>query len=107
MAIEEIFSGIWIPAALGVICAVYGIYMLITKDPYKIRRKGDTSVLKDGEKYATVGGYLMLFMAVGCLVMIGIIQIFANEMIATIESVTWFVVFAILWKRMNDKYGAL
>lgn len=107
MPIEEIFGGIWIPAALGLVCTIYGIYMLITKDPSRIRRKGDTAVLKDAEKYAVTGGWLMLFMALGCLIMMIIIEFVKSEMIATIESMTWFLIFAIMWKRMNDKYGAL
>ncbi len=106
MDLVSFMSSIWIPVGLGVVCLVYGLYMIITKDPSKLRKKDDNRLLRDDKKYAEVGGYLMLFMAFGCLVMVLIIEFLHNEMLATIESFVWFIIFGILWKKMNDKYGA-
>lgn len=106
MDLVGFMTSIWIPVGLGIVCLVYGLYMIITKDPSKLRRKDDNRLLKDEKKYAEVGGYLMLFMALGCLVMVIIIELLKNEMLATIESFVWFIIFGILWKLMNDKYGA-
>ncbi len=102
MSLVELMNSIWVPVAFMAACLVYGIYMLITKDPGKVRRRDDNRHLNDPEKYAKNAGYLMLFMALGCLVMIGIIQILKNDVAATIQSLIWFVVFAVLWRR-NDK----
>jgi len=106
MDFAAFLTSIWIPVGLGVVCLVYGIYMLITKDPSKLRKKNDNRLLRDEKKYAEIGGYLMLFMALGCLVMVIIIEVFHNDMAATIESFVWFIIFGYLWKKMNDKYGA-
>lgn len=106
MDLVGFMTSIWIPVGLGIVCLVYGLYMIITKDPSKLRRKDDNRLLKDEKKYAEVGGYLMLFMALGCLVMVIIIELLKNEVLATIESFVWFIIFGILWKLMNDKYGA-
>lgn len=106
MDLVSLMTSVWIPVILGVVCLVYGLYMIITKDPSKIRKKDDNRLLRDDKKYAEVGGYLMIFMAIGCLVMVIIIKVFQNETAATIESFAWFIVFGILWKKMNDKYGA-
>jgi len=106
MGVMDLINSIWIPVAFFIMCLVYGIYMLITKDVKKIRKKDDNRDLKDPQRFATNAGYLLLFMALGCLVMIVIIKVFGNDLVATIESLVWFVVFAILWKLNDNKYGA-
>ena len=105
MTAVDILNSIWIPVGFGVALLVYGIYMLITKDPSKIRKRGDVSPLIDPEKYAYNAGILFIYMSVGCFVMALIIKFIQSDTIVTIQSLTWFLIFAILWKRMLDKYG--
>lgn len=106
MGVVDLINSIWVPVAFFIMCLIYGIYMLITKDAKKIRKKDDIRDLKDPVKYATNAGYLFLFMALGCLIMIIILKAFGNDLVATIESLVWFVVFAIFWKINDNKYGA-
>ena len=106
MGLIDLFNSIWIPVAFFVACLVYGIYMLITKDARKIRKKDDNRDLRDPDKYATNAGYLFLFMALGCLIMIIMIEVFKLDLAATIESLVWFVVFAVLWKINDNQNGA-
>ena len=101
-------NSVWLPAVLAVLCAGYGIYYGITKDPNAVRRKSDRGVMfKEPEKYVRNAMLLMFFMALGCAIMALIIYFTGNDMVATIESVSWFVIFAILWKRNEDKNGAM
>ncbi len=101
-------NSIWIPVLLAILCAGYGIYLAITKDPKVIRRKtGRNDLLKAPDKYVRNAMWLMFFMAVGCVVMVMIIYFTANDMIATVESISWFIVFAFLWKKNEDTNGAL
>ena len=60
--------------------------------------------LKDKEKYVAESGKLILFLAAGSFVMA--ILMYFSVHAAVVEIAVWFVVFGILWKRMNDKYGA-
>ncbi len=101
-------NSIWIPVLLAVLCAGYGIYLAVTKDPGAVRRKsGRGDLLKDPIGYVHNAMYLMFFMALGCVIMVAIIYFTANDMIATIESISWFIVFAFLWKKNEDTNGAL
>ena len=59
--------------------------------------------LKDKEKYVAESGKLILFLAAGSFVMA--ILMYFSVHAAVVEIAVWFVVFGILWKRMNDKYG--
>ena len=59
--------------------------------------------LKDKEKYVTESGKLILFLAAGSFIMA--IVMYFNTYAAVAEIIIWFVIFGILWKRMNDKYG--
>lgn len=105
MTAVDLLNSIWVPLVFALLLLVYGVYMLITKDPNRIRKKGDISPLKDPEKYAVTAGWLFVYMAVGCLVMAALIKFVGNDMIVTIQSLTWFLIFAVFWKRMLDNYG--
>lgn len=105
MTAVDLLNSIWVPLIFALVLVVYGIYMLITKDPERIRRKGDTGQLKDPEKYAVIAGWLFIYMAVGCIIMAILIKVTGNDLIVTIQSLTWFLIFAIIWRRMLDKYG--
>lgn len=105
--IYSIINSIWLPIILGVLCMGYGIYLAVTGDPTAIRRKDKNPLLKDKDCYVKNAMWLFFFMALGCFIMVLIIQFLNNDTAATIESITWFIVFAILWKRNEDKNGAL
>lgn len=102
-AVNAIVTEIWIPVIAFVVCLTYALILLITKNPKCIRKKTDMSI-KDETKYAVNSGYLMLFLAIGALIMCFLI--FVNNYVATAQIATWFVVYAILWKRNSDKYGS-
>lgn len=107
MALVDLLNSIWVPVAFLVACLVYGIYMLITKDPSKVRKKDDNRILKDPEKYSINCGYLFLFMGLGCLVMIGIIELLHMDGVANFLALGWFIVFGIFWKLNDNKYGPI
>ncbi len=100
-------NSIWLPILLAVLCAGCGIYMAVTGEPGMARRRGDNRLLKDKEHYVKGAMLLMFFMALGCVIMAVIIGVFHNDTVATIESISWFIIFGILWKRNEDRYGAL
>ncbi len=103
----SLINSIWLPIILGVLCVGYGVYLAITGDPAAIRRKEKNPILKNKERYVNNAMWLFFFMALGCLIMVLIIQFLKDDIAATIESISWFIVFAILWKRNEDKNGAL
>ncbi len=105
--IYNLINSIWLPVILGALCAGNGIYMAITGELGLARRRNDNRLLKDKKQYVRGAMWLMFFMALGCLIMALIIQFMHNDTIATIESLSWLVVFGILWKRNEDRYGPL
>ena len=102
-----LMNSIWIPILLAVLCVGCSIYMAITGEPGIARRRGDNRLLKDKEHYVKGAMLLMLFMALGCVIMAVLIGVFHNDTAATIESISWFIIFAFLWKRNEDRYGSL
>ncbi len=106
--IVSLINSIWLPILLALMCIGYGTYLAVTKDPKAVRRKNDRdAILKDTSAYVKTAMWLMYFMALGCVIMACIIYFIGNDMAATIESLSWFVIFAVLWKRNEDKNGAL
>ncbi len=106
--IVSLINSVWMPVLLALLCAGYGVYLAITKDPKAVRRKNDReAVLKESAVYVKNAMWLMFFMALGCVIMACIIFFTGNDMAATIQSISWFIFFAILWKRNEDKNGAL
>ena len=60
--------------------------------------------LKDEERYAKEAGKLMLFLAAGSLVMT--VLLYFQVIAAVVQIVVWIIVFGILWKKMDERYGA-
>ena len=92
-----------IPLIMFVICLICGVRMIIMQEAGSIRGK-NAGPLKDEKEYAKHGGVLLLVLAVSSLVMA--VLMFINVYAAVVEFVVCTIVVSILWKKMNDKYGA-
>ena len=46
----------------------------------------------------------MLFLAAGSLIMT--VVLYFQVIAAVVQIVVWFIVFSILWKKMDERYGA-
>ena len=58
----------------------------------------------DEFEYAKEAGKLMLFLAAGSLVMT--VLLYFQVIAAVVQIVVWIIVFGILWKKMDERYGA-
>lgn len=103
MTTEELLQQAGIPLILFVICMYYGLKLYILKDVTAIRGK-DKPPVKNEEEYAKRGGMLIIFFGIATLVMMFLL--FVNLYIALAQIVVCTVIFGILWKKMNDIYGA-
>lgn len=103
MTIEMILEQAGIPLLLFVICMYYGIRLMILQDVNAIRGKNKEPV-KDEKGYSKEGGKLILFFGGATLLMA--ILVCVNLYAAVAEIIICTVIFGILWKKMNDKYGA-
>ncbi len=104
-SILDAAGSIWLPLILGFLCVIYGLILLISKDPNIINKKNEVKIYKDPEKYSFNSAMLFFFMAIGCVVMF-LLLYFVSEMVATMQFVAWFAVFGIIWKKNLDMYGA-
>ena len=95
-------SNAMIPLMMTLVLGYYAARLLIFHDTESITGKNGGK-FKDKEKYMKEAGKLILFLATGSFIM-AIVMYFSTHA-AVIQIVVWFVVFGILWKRMNDKYG--
>lgn len=95
-------SNAMIPLMMTVVLGYYAARLLIFHDTESITGKKNIK-FKDKEKYVAEAGKLILFLAAGSFVM-AIVMCFSTHA-AVAEIVIWFVIFGILWKRMNNKYG--
>ena len=86
---EGYWSMAMIPILMLIILAYYGVRLLVLHDISAIRGKDQPGKLKDEERYAKEASKLMLFLAAGSLIM-----------------TVWIIVFSILWKKMDERYGA-
>ena len=105
MTFQQIIDLTWIPLLAFCLCLVYGLKLIITKDPEPLKGKDKTVLFKDGEKFAVKAGQLMLLMAAGALIMC--VLLFFNSFAALIEVSVVFIIFTVLWKKANDRYGKL
>ncbi len=103
MTWEYILNQAGIPLLLFAICMVYGIYLLIVQRADGIRGK-NKGPLKDEKRYAMAGGGLILFFGIGTLVMT--ILLFVNVYAAVAEIISCTLIMGVLWKKVNEKYGA-
>jgi hypothetical protein len=92
---------IGIPFLLVFASAYYGIKLWITKDVTVLRGKNRPPI-KDEDGYIREGAGLLLFYAVGGIVMA--VLTFFSSLAALIVIAVWTVAFCILWKRMNDRH---
>lgn len=95
-------SNAMIPLMMTLVLGYYAARLLIFHDTESITGKKGGK-LKDKEKYVTEAGKLILFLAAGSFVM-AIVMYFSTHA-AVVQIAVWFLIFGILWKRMNDKYG--
>lgn len=105
MDIDAILELTWVPIMAFAMSLLYGILLVSTGNPQLLVGKKNTRVIKDSTKYAREGGKLLLLLALGSLIMCFLL--FVNVYIAFFEITIWFCVFALLWKKVYDKYGPL
>lgn len=103
MSIEFFLEQAGIPLLIFAVCVYYGVRLLVFHDVKVIRGK-DKPPVKDEAAYAEEGGKLVLFLAAATLGMA--VLTFVNVYAALAEIVVCVVIMVVLWKRMNDKYGA-
>lgn len=103
MSVEMILEQAGIPLLLFVICVYYGVRLLVLKDVEAIRGK-NKEPLKNAEAYAIGAGKLLLFFAGATFLMA--VLVFVNIYVAVAQIVVCTIILGVLWKRMNDKYGA-
>lgn len=103
MTAQTFFEQAGIPLLLFVICMYYGFKLVILQDVSAIRGKNKEPV-KDEKAYAKNGGVLIIFFGVATLVMA--LLLFVNLYVALAQIIVCTILFGVLWKRMNDKYGA-
>lgn len=99
---NDYLSNAMIPLLMTLVLGYYAARLLIFHDTESITGKNGGK-FKDKEKYVSEAGKLILFLAAGSFIM-ALIMYF-NIYAAVAEIAIWFVIFGILWKRMNDKYG--
>ncbi len=102
MTLDAFLQQAGIPLLLFLICAYYGLKLLILKDVSIVRGK-DKPPVKDKEEFSKRGGLLILFYGAASLVMMGLL--FVNLYVALIQIIVCTLIFAVLWKKMNDAYG--
>ncbi len=99
---EQYLSEAMIPLLMTVILGYYSFRLLVLHDVAAIRGK-EQKKLKNEEKYAREAGKLMLFLALGSLIMA--ILIHFNPVAAIAVIVLFLIVFGLLWRKMDQKYG--
>ncbi len=101
--LEVILEQSGIPLLLFVLCMYYGIRMIIMQDTSIVRGK-NAEALRDEKAYAKHGGILVL--ALGGASFIMAILMLINTYAAVAEIIICTIIIGVLWKKMNDKYGA-
>ena len=101
---DSYWSMAMIPILMLIVLAYYGVRLLVLHDISAIRGKDQTKKLKDEERYATEAGKLMLFLAAGSLIMT--VLLYFHVIAAVVQIVAWVVIFGVLWKKMDERYGA-
>ena len=102
MTTQTILEQAGIPLLLFVICMYYGLKLLILQDVSTIRGKNKEPV-KNEKEYAKHGGALIIFFGLATLVMTFLL--FWNLYAALAEIIICTIIFGVLWKKMNDKFG--
>ncbi|MCI5872901.1 MAG: hypothetical protein PUJ55_14770 [Clostridiales bacterium] len=100
---EKIIEQAGIPLLIFAVCVYYGMRLLILHDVSAIRGK-DKPPVKDEKAYAMGSGKLILFFGAATLVMA--LLSFVNVYAAVAEIIVCTFIMGVLWKKMNDRYGA-
>ncbi len=103
MTTQTILEQAGIPLLLFVICMYYGLKLMILQDVSTIRGKNKEPV-KDEKAYAKKGGALILFFGFATLAMTFLL--FVDLYVALAQIIICTIIFGVLWKKMDDKYGA-
>ncbi|MDD3369757.1 MAG: hypothetical protein PHP50_12905 [Lachnospiraceae bacterium] len=103
MNLNQFFQLAGIPILGFVVCVYYGIRLVIMQDVNAVRGKFKEPV-KDEKGYSKEGGRLIIGLGAAFLLM-GML-LFVNVTAAVIQIAVCTVIFGVLWKKMNDKYGA-
>lgn len=103
MSMNVIFEQAGIPLLIFIVCVYYGLRLIILHDVGAIRGK-DKPPVRDEVKYAVGAGKLILFLGAATLGMA--VLIFVNVYAALAEFAVCLLIMGILWKRMEEKYGA-
>jgi hypothetical protein len=103
MSLEKILQLAGIPLLVFVVCVYYGIRLLLLQDIASIRNKNKPPV-KDEKAYAKVSGILILFLA--AVTLLNAVLLFVSTYAAVAEVCVGTIVFGILWKRMDVRYGS-
>ena len=92
-----------IPILIAVICIVYGLRLIITRDSSCIRSK-DSVVPKDDRTYSLYAGLLMLGFAVASMLM-GVLLITVGKEAALIEMVVSVIAVLIAYSELGKRSG--
>ena len=84
------------------VCGYYAVRLLYFKDISSIRPAGREKV-RDEEGYMKYAGYLITGLGVSVLIMMLIRSL--NVIAGYAWMLVAFIVFTVLWKRMNDRFG--
>ena len=103
MTTQTILEQAGIQLLLFVICMYYGLKLMTLQDVSTIRGKNKEPV-KDEKAYAKKGGALILFFGFATLVMTFLL--FVDLYVALAQIIICTIIFGVLWKKMDDKYGA-
>ncbi len=102
MTFEQFVEIAALPMMGVCILLYYGIRLLVEKN-ISIINKNSSSLVKDEKVYAKKAGELILFLAFSMVLMTALL--FWSVYAAILIIVILVIIFAVLWSRMNRKYG--
>lgn len=91
-----------IPLLLTIVLGYYSFRLLVLHDVEAIRGKNGKK-LKDKEAYTREAGKLLAFLTLSSLLMA--VLMYWSSRIAFLQLTVCLVIFGLMWKKMNDKYG--
>lgn len=100
---ELVMEQLGIHIIILMICVYYGIRMMITRDASMLFGK-DKKAFKNESEYAKYAGMLVILLGVASLIM-GVVAMF-DKTAALVLIVVSVVGLGVLWKIINQKYGA-
>lgn len=100
---ESFLSMAVIPLLIFVGLIYYALRLLILQDVDAIRGRNQNKKVKNEEMYAKTAGKLLLFLAIASLCMALLFCV--SAIAAVVEICICIVIFGILWRKMDIKYG--